>query len=418
VSAPAARPWWSYILPSRPPPLEAQHWNVLGLVLVAEIASQYAASLLVMSLPQIQASLAIPEESVGAIGGNVRIGMILTVFATALADRFGRRRMLLGFTAASCIATALTGFVQTGGQLVAVQTLLRVFLGAEFMLGAVVIAEEFAASARGFGLGALAMLGAAGYAAGIGLYAALESVDAGWRWLHFAGGLPLLALPSLARRLGETQRFAAQESSAMSLAASVAHPVRLLWASGRSRVVALGIVALTFEAISWPALLLVSKHLQDVHGYSPSGVSLVVLVGGLVGVAGNVAAGQLSDRFGRRPLVVAMLVGMAAGTWLLYQGTGASAPVGWAVASFAMTGGNVLLTALASELFPTAARSTAAGLRMSISSLGGALGFYAEAALYDGSHGSALVALLPVLAIAAVAVLFLPESAGRELEDL
>ncbi|MCA9510424.1 MAG: MFS transporter, partial [Myxococcales bacterium] len=206
MSAPAPRPWWSRILPSRPPPLDAHHWDVLGLVLVAEIASQYAASLLVMSLPQIQTSLAIPEAHVGTIGGSVRIGMIATVFVTALADRYGRRRMLLAFTAAECVATALTGLVRTEAELVAVQTVLRVFLGAEFMLGAVVIAEEFAASARGFGIGALSMLGAVGYALGIGLYAALDGLAAGWRYLHLAGALPLLALPALARRLGETQR--------------------------------------------------------------------------------------------------------------------------------------------------------------------------------------------------------------------
>ena len=96
---------------------------------------------------------------------------------------------------------------------------------------------------------------------------------------------------------------------------------------------------------------------------------------------------------------------------------GKKAPA-FTVASFAMTGCNVLLTALSSELFPTAARSTAAGFRMSVASIGGAAGFYVEAVLYRGSHADALVALLPALAVAAAAVWFLPEAAGRELEEI
>ncbi|MCA9511711.1 MAG: MFS transporter, partial [Myxococcales bacterium] len=195
-------------------------------------------------------------------------------------------------------------------------------------------------------------------------------------------------------------------------------PLRALVASGRGRVAALAVFSLAFEFVSWPALLLVSKHLQHAHGYTPGGVSLVVFAGGLVGVGGNVAAGQLSDRFGRRPLAVAMLAGMAIGTAILYRGEAAWAPVGWALGSFSMTGCNVILTALSSELFPTSSRSTAAGFRMSVASLGGALGFYAEAALFSGSHGAAVVALLPSLAIAALAVWMLPESAGRELEEV
>ena len=57
---------------------------------------------------------------------------------------------------------------------------LRLFAGAEFMLGAVVITEEFVAEHRGFGVGALAALGSLGYAAAIGLYAPLDWLPEGY----------------------------------------------------------------------------------------------------------------------------------------------------------------------------------------------------------------------------------------------
>jgi MFS family permease len=419
----APRPWWSRIIASKPPPLTAAHWNILGLVLVGEITAQYAASIFVMALPQIQVGLAIPEDQIGSIGGSVRIGMTLTIFITAIADRLGRRRLLLGSIALLCLATAATGLTRSGDEFLAVQFVARIFMGAVFMLGAVVIAEEFSARDRGWGIGALAMLGASGYAAGMGIYAAVDWMPSGWRILHFICLLPLLVLPMLARRMPETQRFR-DGADARGLAAaetfwqSLIAPFRSLASSGRTRIIALCVFAFCFEFVGWPILVLLSKHLQHQQAYTPGEVSLVMMLGGVVGIVGNVAAGQWSDRFGRRPVVIGLLIVLAAGSVMMFRSSGILIPIGWAAASFGLTGGNVLLSTLASELFPTASRSTAAGMRMTLASLGGAVGFYVEAALYDGNHADAVLMLLPALGLAALAVLFLPEGAGRELEEV
>ena len=180
----------------------------------------------------------------------------------------------------------------------------------------------------------------------------------------------------------------------------------------------LGTFALATEVIAWPAFTLISKQLREVHAYDSAGVSLVIFGGGLIGIVGNLVAGQLGDRFGRKPIGAAMIALLAVSTWGLYGSSSAWVPVAWAGFVFALTGVNVVMTALSGELFPTSARSTAAGFRMSLASLGGAIGFALESMLYRGSHGDAIVALIPVLGLAALSLLFLPESAGRELEDL
>ena len=192
---------------STPPPLDAAHWNILGLVLVAEIAAQYSSSLVVMALPQIQVALAIPDDQIGNLGGTLRLGMVLTLFVTAMADRLGRRRLLLASVALLCLSTAASGLSRNASDFLLFQLVARIAMGAVFTLGAVVIAEEFTARDRGWGIGALAMLGAVGYAGGMGLYAAVDWMPAGWRILHFIGLAPLFVLPLLAQRMPETQRF-------------------------------------------------------------------------------------------------------------------------------------------------------------------------------------------------------------------
>jgi predicted MFS family arabinose efflux permease len=137
------------------------------------------------------------------------------------------------------------------------------------------------------------MLGSLGYAAAIGLYAPLDALPEewirdGWRFLHFAGALPLLLLPRLARSLQETTRFAASEPSRI--------PMLALLRSHRRRVLGLGLLSFAAEVSMWPAFTLVSKHLREVLAYDSADVSLLILLGGLLGIAGNLVAGGARDR--------------------------------------------------------------------------------------------------------------------------
>jgi len=78
------------------------------------------------------------------------------------------------------------------------------------------------------------------------------------------------------------------------------------------------------------------------------------------------------------------------------------------------------LSGIAVELFPTSYRATAGGLRYLSVILGGALGLTLEGRLYDllGGHGPAISASLAIMPVAMIAVLLLPEPAGRVLEDI
>ncbi|MFI5321402.1 MAG: MFS transporter, partial [Myxococcota bacterium] len=138
-------------------------------------------------------------------------------------------------------------------------------------------------------------------------------------------------------------------------------------------------------------------------------------------VAGNQAAGIWSDRVGRKPVLMTLLVVMGVAYAGFYDTHGFWIAPLWIVQVFALQGVTVLVRALGSELFPTSYRSTASSLRMLVSTLGGSAGLALESYLYGvlGSHAAAISALLPALGIALVLVWFtLPETAGRELEEV
>jgi MFS family permease len=69
---------------------------VLGLVVLASFFEMYDLYLFALTLQQIQADLAIPEASLGLLGSLVRLGALPAGVVTVLADRIGRRRVLLG----------------------------------------------------------------------------------------------------------------------------------------------------------------------------------------------------------------------------------------------------------------------------------------------------------------------------------
>lgn len=412
-------PRWTRIVPwpARMPQLPVRSWKVLGLLGAAEFVDHYDVGLLSILLVQIQAGLGVAEDQIGVVSAAIRAGVLLSLVAGVLADRIGRRRLLLITVAGYTATTFLTAFARTPFEFVALQCLGRGFLYAETAIAIVVVTEELAAKDRGFGLGLLGALGAFGHGAAAVSLSFVDDIPFGWRALYALGALPLVGLGWLRRSLPETQRFA-------SLATARApwwQPLRSLATAYPGRLVALLTVAFAIDFASSAAVGFMAKTLQEVHGYAPSGVTRLYLIGGALAVAGNQAAGVWSDRIGRRPLLTVLLAVMGLAYAGFYGTRGFWIAPLWVLQVFALQGVTVLMRALGSELFPTSYRSTASALRMVMATAGGSAGLLLESQLYRelGSHTAAISALLPALAIAIALVwIALPESAARELEEV
>jgi predicted MFS family arabinose efflux permease len=165
----------------------------------------------------------------------------------------------------------------------------------------------------------------------------------------------------------------------------------------------------------------VPKYLQEVHHWSPARVSSLYVFGGALGIIGNIIAGRLSDRFGRRvtgPISIAMEALLAYQLYTIRTGAVVLLWIGWL---FCDQAGVTVTGMYSAELFPTSFRSAAAGALYVARFGGGALGLLGEGILYGatGSHWGAIrILTLCWLLSAALMYLLFPETANRELEEI
>jgi MHS family alpha-ketoglutarate permease-like MFS transporter len=226
----------------------------------------------------------------------------------------------------------------------------------------------------------------------------------------------------LRRTLPETRRFAelARERVELPRAPILAPAFDLVRRYPR-RIGTLALAVVAIEMAMGPAVFFAPKFLQDVHGWSPAAVALLNVVGGAVAIVGNPVAGWLSDRRGRRPVTALFSAGMVLAILAFYALAGAFAPAFWVPLIFGLMGTQVTLAAYGAELFPTSVRSTASGVREFCKTGGVVVGLALVSVLYGvaGSNWLAIAMLCAVGAVTPFVVLLgLPETAGRDLEEI
>jgi MFS family permease len=400
----AGLPWWG---PADR--MDARASTILGLLCVASLVGGYLGTSMTQTLTYASDDFGLHGTRPQTIAlAFARLAAFLAVGLVALADRRGRRRLLLGSAAGGCVFAATTALAPSLGWYTTSQILARGFSTALAVLVLVVAAEEMPAGARAFGVSVLGLSAALG--AGICVLALpLADVDRrGWRLLFL---IPLLALPilrDLARRLPESQRFVAP------------HAVVRMSDHG-DRVVLLAVSTFLLQLFVAPASQLQNDFLRHERAYTAIGITLFTICTSTPAGIGVVAAGKLADVHGRRVVGVVGLVGGIGGTVVMYLVHGA-AMWGWSLGASVLAGATLpALGVYGPELFPTGVRARANGALIVSGVLGSAVGLLAAGALKDsmGSLGRALAVLAVGPAILAVLIITrYPETARLELEDI
>lgn len=409
----------------RPPGLMTRgQLRTFLLVGLAALFAGYDQAVYGFAIPQIQASLHIPEDQVGLTVGYFRIAAFAAIFLALTADIIGRRRLLLVTIFGQAVFTLATAFSLTYSEFVWLQIFTRIFGYAEEMLCVVVVVEVVAAGVRGWAIGALAMLTYTGAGLASLCYAFVTILPGHWRALYVIGGFALFFVAFLRRRLPETERFKVRHEEVVNVGARIGGAFDMARRMAREypgRIVLILIIVSAYGFAMSPAVVLANKYLQQTLHFAPWQTTALVIPGGLIALWLNVFAGRMSDRFGRKPVTLLLMITSGVCFALFYSGMHGwlVAPL-WVLSYFAYFGSDALISGFALEIVPTAYRATVSGLRYAFNTAMGGVALGLEGVWYDTfhAHGPAISISLLIIPISLIGILFLPEPAGRELEEV
>jgi AAHS family 4-hydroxybenzoate transporter-like MFS transporter len=379
----------------------------------------------------------------GALGPVFSAGlfglMIGALLFGPLADRIGRRKIIIFSTLAFSIGTLATAFVQDVNTLLAIRFLTGLGLGGA-MPNAIALTSEFSPHRR---RATMVMVMFCGFSVGAalgGFLAAGLIPHFGWRSVFVVGGAaPLLLVPVLALKLPESVRFLALTGRANARVAQllafinpkakfapatrfVVHepelvgiPVLHLFKAGRTLATLLLWVVFFMSLLD---LYFMSNWLPTVLNDLGASVSEAAAIGSMLqvgGVVGTFALGNIIDRFSFRALALLYFVAVfAIGAIGQLGHSAAFVTTAIFVAGFCVVGGQIAANALAAGFYPTSIRASGVGWALGIGRVGSIVGPLVGGALMTlkWSTGAAFMAAAAAAMCAALAAFSLSRLAG------
>ncbi|KRA80741.1 MFS transporter [Altererythrobacter sp. Root672] len=253
--------------------------------------------------PYIVADLGLSNAEVGWLAGALSGAVALSAFfGGRLADRTGRRKTILIIcTLVFSLGSGAGGLALTFTTLLAARFALGIAEGPMVPIGQTVIAETSQPERRGVNMGFMQMVGAFGLAGFLGPIVATQLADDhGWRTAMFLSILPglLLAVLLAVFMCPDPKTPPAQNEAA----ANFVQALRTLLALRNMRV-ALAVAACV---TAWLVLqnTFLSLFLTEDKGLSPTTAGWVISMGGIAGIVGGIGLPFLSDRIGRKPVLI------------------------------------------------------------------------------------------------------------------
>jgi len=359
-----------------------------------------------------------------------QIGLAVGAFAVSpLADRFGRRTMLLISCFIFGVITLVSIHAQTLGQLAILRGISGVFMAAGLPMAMAMI-SEITPKHRQSTFVAIALAGYSTGSAASGVVAAWLLDDYGWQSGFWIGGLvPLFCVPLLLMFVPESLKFRAERNPADP---SIARTLRRLDPAialrgdemfviedGRAKGRKAKLTDVFSEGRLWMTTIIwatcalsmtntalmgawLPTFFQEMAGVPIQAFAVVAMIAYLGGVAGTLCIGWLMDRFKATMLIslfyVMLAVALVALSWVPFHSwMFIVVAILW---SFFQTGGQGGINTMVTQLYPPRMRSTALGWAGGAGRIGGILaplgGAFALAHHFSLQLTLTLAATLPI----------------------
>jgi len=390
--------------------------------------------------PSLAKEWGLTKAALGPVFGAGLFGLMIgALLFGPLADRIGRRKIIIFSTLAFGIGTLITALVQDVNALLAIRFLTGLGLGGA-MPNAVAMTSEFNPRRR---RATMVMIMFCGFSVGAalgGFLAAALIPHFGWRSVFVVGGVaPLLLVPILVLRLPESVRFLVLTGRAPQRVAEllgligpkagfsaatrfVVHepvlagiPVLHLFRSGRTLATLLLWVVFFMSLLD---IYFLANWLPTVLNDLGASISAAALIGSMLqigGIVGTFALGSVIDRFSFRALALVYFVAVLAVAAIGQVGHSAIlVTMAIFVAGFCVVGGQIAANALAAGYYPTAVRATGVGWALGIGRAGSIVGPLVGGALLSmkWSPAEVFMAAAGAALCAALAAFFLGRRAG------
>lgn len=340
----------------------------------------------------------------------IRIGTLVTMIGTALADRLGRRRMLLGSLYLASVAALVTAVAPSMQVVTIAQLVGRGSVAVSAFVIPIICVEEMPKRSRSFAIGVLALPAGLGVGMVLWFLPILDVSQGAWRAMFLVGFALILATRYAGKDLTETRRFVVADHLEPTHHHPKVHP---------GRFVAIGMTLLLLNVFAAPTQQLQNDYLLEERDFSASRVALFLLLTNTWGFIGVLGGSQIADRWSRKWAAGLGIAGLTLGNTLMFNATGwpmwVASTVGSVVGAMSISS----IGALLPELFPTKRRGLANGTLQLLAVAGSVAGLYLVRDRIDTiGYGptTRLIASFPLLAL--IPLCFLPETSGQSLEAL
>lgn len=390
---------------------DPHEWSVLLPLCLVGFFTNYDTGLLALASPVIADGLGVSVATFGIGVAIIRLGALGGVVTLRLADRWGRRPMLLISVLAFTVLTGATALAAGLVVFVVLQVLARVFLTTEETLASVVLTEELRPEHRGAGIGMLGIISTAGFGLVALLLLAVDSTPLGWRLFYVVALVPLAVVIYLRRNLAETKAYAV---------AAAADRVRQPWwpqldPVGARHLRRLLLVLAAVGMLATTSFFFAAELAQDDYGWKGL-FTIVVFAAAPTTLLGYVVGGRLSDHFGRKPILTASVLGFSLGALLVFSGEQLLYVPGFFLLAASDAAVQAVRSAFAGELFPTEVRGTLGAVAGAVIVVAGSVGLLLTGVLASVVDPTVTVLFLALFAaLSVVALRTLPETAGTDV---